>query len=242
MSYSNNGASRGDLGFIPNHRYYGPNRLFFGAPGNPSKKGVAAQVPRLVTEPNAPVAAAAAEPQTAEPTSGSMMQKRTEWLEKQERKITATVNEHTSEQQRIAHTLQECREEQARMEAAHKQSLRRAQRMYNEQHWVYGYTERSLRGMTGAASESALLSYRNSVTKGEAPCTIELAPENTWVLLCYPMEVVASESLEQCLMKVKTVAPRTGQIKVTWGVVFEKDLVNNTQRRFIREFSLAPHA
>lgn len=92
--------SRGDLGFIANSRYLGPNRVFFGSPGNPSKKGVQPLSTKL--------------PETSEAeilTAENIVEKRTEYLESKERRLTATLNDQMSKYQELKETCDRLFEE-----------------------------------------------------------------------------------------------------------------------------------
>lgn len=236
MSYSNNGSARGDLGFIPNQRHYVPNRGFFGSPGNPSKKGVALHSQTSKVHIN--------ESDSMPLTTETTVNKRTEWLEGQERRLTATVNEHRSEQQRVAEQLAASlggldivQQETKRLHTEHQRVAQKTQQLHDDVHWVYGKTGRTLMGISGGDKIfKSLQTYRKNGGNMEL---IKLAPANRWTLLSYPMEKIDTANGFQYLMKAKSVHSKTGQITVDWAIVFEE--VDGEEHRAIAEFSLAPH-
>lgn len=236
MSYSTGGSSRGDLGFIPNVRYPNPNRNFYGSPATLSKKGVA-----LFSQ----TAKANVDKQQAELTADQMVGKRTEYLETQERRMTATINEQRSQTQQITEQLaaslgsienlqgltKKVETQQAKITECTKQ-------LSMDQHWVYGKTSRVLKGIDCEDKiNSTLTKYRKD--KGVAESLDDLSPAHKWVLLSYPMERVDTENGHQFLMKMRKVEARTGQISVYWAIVFED--VGGVQHYAIDEFSTWPH-
>ncbi len=233
------GSSRGDLGFIANTRYPNPNRMFYGSVGNLSKKGVAlfSQTSKVNME------SPGSKP--SELTAESMVVKRTDYLEKQERKLTATVTEHRSEQQRMAEQLAASlgnldilNEATKRVSCEQEKMSLRTKQLAQDQHWVYGKTSRVLKGIeAGDKIHSTLETYRKN--KGVADELVDLSPAGKWVFLSYPMERVDTENGFQYLMKVRLVEARTGQISVCWAIVFEE--VNDTQHFAIEEFATWPH-
>lgn len=232
---STGGSSRGDLGFIPNVRYPNPNRNFYGSPGNLSKKGVAlfSQTAKINNTEKTP-----------ELTTESIVGKRTEYLETQGRRISATINEHKSEQQRLAEQLavsvtniEDLQTATARVGSEQENLTRRTKLLAQEQHWVYGKTSRVLKGICGKDNTMASISeYRAQTVERRL---MDLAEVHEWVLLSYPMERAETETGFQYLMKMKTVQPRTGQISVHWAIVFEE--VNGVQHFAIEKFSVCPH-
>ena len=233
------GTSRGDLGFIANQRHHAGNRSFFGGTPIASKKGVAlyGQLSRMQSE---------AAPNTPKPeiSSDGMMSRRTEWLEGQERKLTATLNETRSETQRLAEqiaasmgTLEVVNTETKRLNKEHEKASHKAQQLYDEQQWVYGKTCRPLKAvLCSEKSHLGLEQYRTARTETEFKT---VAKTGTWVLLSYPMERVELDNGHQYLMRCKTVHPKTGQITVCWAIVFEQ--VEGKDTRIISEFSMVPN-
>lgn len=238
-SHSNVAQARGDLGFIANQRHHGGNRTFFGGTPVPSKKGVAlySQVSRMQTELNAAVP-------KPEITGDGMLGRRTDWLEGQERKLTATLNETRGETQRLAEqiaasmgALEACNVETKRLNHEHEKASKKAQQLYDEQQWVYGKTSKPLKAVL--CSDKVHLSleqYRTSRAETELKT---VAKAGSWVLLSYPMERVELDDGHQYLMRCKTVNAKTGQLTVCWAIVFEQ--VGGKETRVISEFSMVPH-
>lgn len=235
MSYSG-GSSRGDLGFIPNVRYPNPNRTFYGSPATLSKKGVA-----LFSQ----TAKANIDKQQAELTADQMVGKRTDYLETQERRMTATINEQRSHTQQITEqiaaslgSIENLQGATKRVETQQAKITECTKQLSMDQHWVYGKTSRVLKGVDCDDKINAALSkYRKS--KGVVETLVDLSPAHKWVLLSYPMERVDTENGYQFLMKMKMVEARTGQISVHWAIVFED--VKGAQHYAIEEFSTWPH-
>lgn len=244
MSAGNNGMSGGDLGFIKNHPYHGrsSNSKFTGSPGNPSKKGVQPQL-GLLSKANLPNDSSA-EVNRMDMTEGGLVTKRTEWLEGQERKLTATMNEQRGNQQRLNEqmatsmgTIDTVSKETIRLDAEQKRMAHHTRQLYNEQQWVYGHTSRQLLGIDGRDKHQQTLSeYRKS--KAAHPLIV-IAPAKRWVFLSHPMERVDTDEGYQLLMKVKTVDPRSGQLSIDWAIVYEQ--TDGKEVRPIDEFAMTPH-
>lgn len=235
---SSGGSARGDLGFIPNARYPNPNRTFYGSPATLSKKGVAlfSQTAKINNMERAA---------HGELTADHMVEKRTDYLEAQERRTTATLNEQRTYTHDMAQQLAaslgnlECLEGATkRVENEQERIAQRTKQLAQEHHWVYGKTSRVLKGIDGGEKiNAALQCYRKE--KGVADSLVDLCVAHKWVLLSYPMERVDTENGYQFLMRVKKVESRTGQISLHWAIVFED--VNGTQHFAIDEFSTWPH-
>ena len=230
----NNASARGDLGFIPNQRLRIPSRGFFGT-GNPSKKGVAIShaVPKSIAE------------STRNATNDAIVGKRTDYLEVQERKISATLSDTRSQQNNLVEQLASTLDTMDRMKTdALNLSLltnsiqEQTKWLHMSQHWVYGHTACAIRGFAIPESESrdsSLASYR------ERNDTIEVSPKNRWIHLSYPMERVdLTDGTVQLLMPMKHVDPKTAQISFMWVIVYEKDS-DDTEKRFVDEFAVTPH-
>lgn len=240
MSHANPAQARGDLGFIPNNRFHAPNRNFFGSPGNPSKKGVAlyGQLSKMQTE------VGDAKGKSSELTGDGIISKRTEWLEGQERKLTATINETRGDQQRLAEQiaasmgdLESISKETKRLNAEHDRASQKTQQLYEEQQWVYGCTAVALKGILCSDKvHKTLEDYRKSKSSTEINT---IAPANKWVMLSYPMERVELDNGYQYLMRVKMAHPKTGQLSICWAVVYEE--VDGKEHRIIKEFDMVPH-
>lgn len=235
MSHSGFAQARGDLGFVPNNMNNRvPNRHFFGAPGNPSKKGVAlyGALSKMNQE-------SAPRQELVTPPSGeSMISKRTDWLESQERKLTATLAESRSEQNaletRVSASIGELH---SKSRDARKEHDLRSRQLFQDQQWVYGRCAMKLMGMRcrGGKFLKTLEEYRGNAKKVDSEV---LAPANAWVLLSYPMERVEIDDGFQLLMKHKNVDENTGQISMDWAIVYEE--ANGQQRRPISKFSVMP--
>jgi len=221
--------NRGDLGFIPNARGSAPNKFFFGSPGNPSKKFVGpSQVSRLNNETTTP-------PMKPDIESNDLIGKRTEWLESQERKLTATLHETKSDTNRLEQMMTDT---QKMIETEVNRNNLKNQQLFNEMQVVYGLTSQVLHGLSCNSQNiySKLSDYKNSTTTHELS---EMFPANTWVTLMYPMEEVQiSDTHTQHFMRCKTVDETTGQLSVNWVVVFETK--EEVQTRFISRFALNP--
>lgn len=239
-------GSRGDLGFIANQRTNAPNRLFFGSPGHPSKKGVSGisqlskmnvidqdtnivNVPQNITKP----------PEIA---SEQMISKRTEYLETQERRLTATINETKSETNRLNDTISTNTSTTMKAVEGLTNELQKTNAMvktnslhlYNEMQTVYGKVSGTLYGFSCEANnvQYSLAEYKKTPYKLN-----NISKTGTWVLLTYPMEpVIISDNHEQYFMKCKTVNKETGQLAIHWVLVFENK--NKKENKFISEFSL----
>lgn len=243
MSAGSNGMSGGDLGFIANQPYKGPssNRFFFGSPGNPSKKGVQPKFGPL-SKANLPNDSSA-EVGRSDMTEDGLVNKRTEWLEGQERKLTATMNEQRGNQQRLAEqmasslgTLESVSKETTRLRSEQSRIAHHTRQLYNEQQWVYGHTSCKLLGIDGCDKHHQTLSeYRKNKA---AHALIVVSPAKRWVLMSYPMERVDTDHGYQFLMKVKTVDPKTGQLSIDWAIVYEQ--TDGKEVRPIDEFALSP--
>ena len=239
-----NSRAMGDLGFVANSvNMRVPNRTFFGAPGNPSKKGVALYGP--LSKMNVESDLSEAMPKLDPVNGSSMITKRTEWLESQERKLSATMADTRSGHNRLAEQiaaslsdLELVSNETKHLQAEHAKTARRSQQLYEETQWVYGKTAVPLRGILCSEKvHKTLEAYRNSTTPTDVKT---IAPANKWVLLSYPMERVDFEGGHQFLMKVKTAHPQTGQLEVCWAIVYE--VVDGKEKRIISKFDMVPQA
>tara|TARA_B100001741_G_scaffold313530_1_gene320141 strand:- start:5325 stop:6038 length:714 start_codon:yes stop_codon:yes gene_type:complete len=225
--------SRGDLGFIPNSRLHAPNRGFFGSPGHPSKKGVAglSQVSRMNTF-DADVPAVKPGLQSDE-----MISKRTEWLETQERRLTATISETKSDTNRLSAEMKK-NDDSFKSELQSTKDFLQSQsvRLFNEMQQVYGKVNEKLLGLEclDGKCENAMKTYKENPLRESL---VDIAGDKEWVLLVYPMvEVTVSDKNTQCFMKCKSVDKETGQLSISWVMVFEKS--ESDDKKFISEFSL----
>lgn len=226
-------GSRGDLGFIPNNsRGSIPNRLFFGSPGHPSKKG--AQGVSQLSKMNNTLDG---ETPRNEINSDELITKRTEYLEIQERRLAATVNENKSETNRLDKKIEESDAKFAKTISETKELIaNNSLKLFNEMQTVYGKVEDILQGFDceDGKSEHSMNLYKN---EGKPLKTI--AEKNSWVMLVYPMvelQDAADNTRTNYFMKCKTVDKYTGQINISWVLVFQKQ--GESETKFISEFSL----
>lgn len=223
-------GQRGDLGFLTSNRGSAPNRAFFGSPGHPSKKGITqvSQTSRMNTDQQH------TEVLQPEVASKEMISKRTEWLESQERKLTATLNENRSSTNRLNDMVSELQTQVTRSEEHEKSMHAAMNKLFTEIQILYGYTRLPLHGILCNSDEDSLACFDTLESK-----TMEhVAKENEWVMLMYPMKNVKTEAGTQTFMRCKTVDPQTGQISVAWVVVFQ--CIDDENTRFIQKFSLVP--
>jgi len=215
------GSSRGDLGFIPSIRAMGAQRGFFGNTGHSSKKGVPTGMSRSMAEHD--------RVDTAVPEDTNMLGKRTEWLESQERKITATISKHTGDYKAIEEKVIETSSALNHIVSCElKKQHQQLQDVFNSMQTVYGKTSAPLFGINVTIEEYE--KSRNSTTK------TQIANADQTVVLCYPMHRIQRENGMECLMKCKSVNASTGQIHVNWVIVYA--IANDREERTIREFSL----
>lgn len=229
-AYTNHGSSRGDLGFIPNQRLQIPSRSFFGSPANLSKKGVA--VATGLPKP--------AEDAPREPTSQIMVDKRTEWLEGQERKLTATLNETRSEQMRLSEqmalalkTVNRLEEENTALKSQASLANTYASQLSTFQHWVFGEALEDVTAMdVSDDDQETMKAYKINPTG-----LTQVARTGERLMLSYPMEQVdISESRSQLFMRGRFVDKTTAQISSRWVLVYEK--IDDTTRQIVSNFSV----
>ena len=212
-------SARGDLGFIPNRSGRAPNANFFGSPGHPSKKGVYghSQVSKIN---NVDSDNPQADAQVCKLASESMISKRTEYLESQERRLFATITDTRSETNNLAKHLEEMKNEY----------LDTKTQLYNEIQAVYG-----------KPSQGFLYAIEGSIEDYESKkCECMKTPIEKWAMLIYPMKSIKlNDRHTQSLMRYKQIDPITGQLTLKWVVVYEKD--DEKEIRYISEFSLTPN-
>lgn len=165
-----------------------------------------------------------------EPTSESMVGKRTEWLEVQERRLTASIQDHKNEQDKL----------KVHVKAVEDKSEAQAMQLFQDTQWMYGWTAAELYGIE--APEGKLHNTLNSYRTTMQTTLCLLSPVARWVLLSYPMEqVVKNDGAVEMLMKMRTVDADTGQPKVCWALIATRAPTGECQR-VIGEFSVAPYA
>ena len=232
---------QGDLGFIGsrNNAYMGSKTLM-GGTGNPSKKGPFG--PGALSRMNNSISNT---PETLQPeiASETMLAKRTEWLENQEKKLTASMSETKTNTSQLASqvaedkkALKEMKELTQEMNAENKKQTARAMQLYNETQWVYGKVgDAGVQGFTANNSGTKMLDkYRDKQDSIEMK---KIGKRNENLLLYYPMEKVdISPTHFQYLMRCKTVNETTGQFTFNWVIVYE--LEGDKESRYIKKFLL----
>lgn len=162
------------------------------------------------------------DPQHLDATADSLMTKRTEYLELQERRIAATVNEQKTETQNLSD--------------ATKAIMKQTRKLHTEMQFVYAKTKCILRGKECKGdAEKTLAEIRKLNGKHEFE---KVADPDTWVMLAYPMEPLEIYDGIEYVMRCKTVNKNSGQITVYWVVVYEKQ--GGREKRSISEFSMYP--
>lgn len=224
-----NASSRGDLGFIPNARAPFHSRSLMGTPSNLSKKGVALNSSRPAGE-FQPQPSFVPEAKASDLTTETMVSKRTDWLELQERRLSATIQEQRNEHDKI----------QARVNDVESTAYEQAKQVFEDTQWMYGWTTGELFGIRseGGRMNAALDEFSASDDKELSL----LSSAGRWVLLSYPMRELrsAKDDTVSTLMKMRTVDPDTGQLGLSWAVVATR--TGNERVRVIGEFSIAPYA
>ena len=220
-----NGLSRGDLGFIPSQRASASTRSFFGATGHPSKKGVTAHVARVPMM----------DRDTAMLSSGDvMLEKRTDWLESQERKLTATVSKHQGDYQDIAEQFARQAEEAA---ATARQQAEQLRVIFDSSQTTYGKAATKIVGLPcsldDTASSLAAYAADPKCERHEPVCGA-----GEWLLLSYPMKRVLIDGGDEVYMLSKKVHPRTGQIALQWALLYRTTSESATE--MIERFSILP--
>ena len=220
-----NASSRGDLGFIPNARAPMHSRSLMGTPSNLSKKGVAVNSVRPSTESQA----LPSDMKMAGPTSESMVGKRTDWLEMQERRLSATIQEQRNEHDKMKNRVNDV-EATARAQA---------NQLFENTQWMYGWTTGDLYGIQ--SKDGQMYSALEEFEKSESKELTLLSSAGRWVLLSYPMQEIrnAKDSTVTMLMKMRTVDANTGQLGLCWVVVATQ--AANECTRSIGEFAVAPY-
>lgn len=196
-----------------------------GQPGNLSKKGFAtpqrtptAAAPATLsgtTDPPGPRAKTAPSPAPPRVSSDAMVNKRTEWLEAQERRLTGTLEEYQTA------FAKEQSENAERFSQIHDQTQR-----------IYGRTTRPLMGFTVSDMTTAIEQY---ATKEPEEL---VADPDTWVLLQHPMHPAKREKGDGLLMKMHTVDSRTGQLGTAFAIIGTE--IDGELTMSIGKFALVP--
>lgn len=205
-------VSRNDLGFIPNKRTH-LNRSMLYAPLGPQQRRVPSQQ-QQVSSPDDVVEQQDVKQQSAPPTSRQqgMIHMRTEYLESQERKLTASYNEQKSSLSSVSQKVDS-------LEGSVKD-------MFVSLQSVKGFSDEKL--LSSPSLEDA---KHGSLLEKEG----ELAGK--WHTLFYPMEEVNLEGGEKVvLMRRRKVDPVSGQLGHEWVRVFSEK--EGERKRHISRFDL----
>lgn len=173
--------------------------------------------------------------------SDPMLSRRYEYLELQNRKLTATLNETRSEYSALKSRFEEqankVGESLSIFSKFRNKAWQSTKALFDELQWVYGKTGHTLYGIECTENSLGDIEvYKKRL--GNVPMG-EIAKANEWVYLLYPMERVdISDAHTQYLMRSKMVNKKTGQLKLCWCVVYET--INGAEKRFINSFSLLP--
>lgn len=216
-------SGRGDLGFIANSTSRMANRNFIGSSGHSSKKGVigVSQASKMNADDNINVV-------KPEFTADSIISKRTEWLESQERRMSATINETRSEHNLLTERLSKLNEEMNSMQSVQNTN---SASLYDEMQTIFGKVD---------SDTIKVIPSSMNIEDYEAnpkPILEEYSLQNEkWLLLVYPMKnIQVSENHVQSFMRWKRVDKYTGQLSMHWVVIYEKN--NDDEKRHISEFS-----
>lgn len=203
------------------------SRSLMGTPSNLSKKGVAINSNRPSTDSQALPSEVT---KTAGPTSESMVGKRTDWLELQERRLSATIQEQINEHDKI----------KTRVNEVETTAHAKANQLFEDTQWMYGWTTSDLYGIQ--TNNGQMYSALEEFEKSEGKELTLLSSAGRWVLLSYPMQEIrnAKDGTVKMLMKMRTVDANTGQLDLCWAVVASQ--VANECTRSIGEFAVAPYA
>lgn len=143
-----------------------------------------------------------------------MVNKRTEWLEAQERRLTGTLEEYQTA------FAKEQSENAARFSQIHDQTQR-----------IYGRTSKPLMGFTTADITTAIEQYATKEPE-------KLADKDTWVLLQHPMQPARRGKDDGLLMKMHTVDSRTGQLNIAFAIIGSE--IDGDLAMSVGEFALVP--
>ena len=226
------------MGFISNR---GPERAkqLLGGTSNPSRKGpFSLGTHSRMSTPTAPQSSDQRSqshlPLSA--TSNEVFQKRIEYVENQEKRIAAKMFEDNHRQsQQMGHIT----EETEKLKTQQATSQQQTKLLYNDMQWVYGKCCSDIVGLdVGEKLYEGLQRYSLSSDESKKKT---MTQRGSWIMLMHPMERVdlPGERYE-LLMKHKTVDPDTGQLKITWVVVFES--AKGHEKCHIEKWSLLPRS
>jgi hypothetical protein len=222
--------TKGDLGFLPNSTARVANRNFFGSPGHPSKKGAVglSQVSKMVSNDESSFQTlnqSNTNNNKTELAETTMIGKRTDWLESQERKLTATLSETRSDTNSL-HT---------RIETLSTLQEESSKDLYEEMQSIFGkVTQSCLKTLPRDVTIEGYI-QKPSQTLENLDIT-----EDQWIMLVYPMKRVhVDKNHTQSFMRYKHVDEFTGQLSLHWVMIHE-DKDDSCESRYISQFSLRP--
>lgn len=214
--------SNTDLGFIRNRTdIRGPNRVLFGAPGFTSKNSVMNQSPLFKAQPETNVIKSEISPPNTLHTTAnlnvSLLEKRCEYLEKQDRQNREMLLNLTDELTRLRTQINE------------NETLKS---VYHEVQWVFGTVVDNIMGVQSDIEDSCKV-----MDSYDASNLIQLETTGQ-IMLVYPMVMKdgKGENDKQCFMRMKCIDEHTGQLSFTWVLVYE--LINDTETRYVTYFYL----
>lgn len=232
--------SRGDLGFLQNSLRQLPSRNFLGATSNPSKKGVAiasaVRMPTVVTDGGTDKMGGG-----VVLTSEALEEKRTDFLEKQEKKLRTAVNETRSFHTKIEEQMESCNKVLGQtIQSSNEYRDAQTEMMENIfawQQWVYARARDDLFHLGTPEDLSTSMTRDDFNTRKQ-----KLASKGDWVLLVYPMKEIELEDGQQITsMRAKVVDQDTGQISILMAVLQLADKKKGTSSKFVGEFKSFPH-
>ena len=232
---SSSGSAYNDLGFIFQTAAGAMNSKFAGTNGHPSRKSY---VGRQVTQPDAAAAASlgadaassgAAAHRPPEQMAPELLGARTDYLERQEKKLSATVLSTRSQHQDLADEV-----------ASTKQAVARysdhAQQVYESAQFTYGVTQKDLVGFScDGCAQTALRQYEQHPHLRQKMTHAVCGPHER-VLLTYPMHTVQTDDGYVVLMQCKRIHPTTAQMTLHWVLVFSESKGQPT--RYVSQFSI----
>lgn len=217
-------SGRGDLGFIANSTSRMANRNFIGSSGHSSKKGVVgvSQASKMNADDSINNLV------KPEFTADSIISKRTEWLESQERRMSATINETRSEHNLLTERLSKFNEDLSSIQNVQNTN---SARLYDEMQTIFGKVDSDIIKVIPSS-----MNIENYEAEPKPILEEYLLQNEEWILLVYPMKnIQVSENHVQSFMRWKRVDKFTGQLSLHWVVIYEKN--NDEEKRHISEFS-----
>lgn len=223
---------------MPNSLRQLPSRNFLGATSNPSKKGVATnsaiRMPIVVADD------ALNKVGGVVLTTQVLEEKRTDFLEKQEKKLRSAVNETRSIHNKLEEDLDQYNQKLAEtIDTAtknHQKHGRMMEDIFTEQQWVYGKAKKDMVYIADFDSSSSHIKKKSFESRQTF-----FASEGEWVLFIYPMKNIEMEKDEEiCAMRAKKVDPETGQLIINWVVLQVKSKSTGNVSKFVEEFRLVP--